>query len=46
MDEQPKVKEFLGVDFSKDFLPIAIASSFSASTKAYAESKTTKLLTF
>jgi hypothetical protein len=39
MDEQPKVKEFLGVDFSKEFLPIAIASSFSASTKAYAESK-------
>jgi hypothetical protein len=39
MDEQPKAKEFLGVDFSKEFLTIAIASSFSASTKAYAESK-------
>ena len=44
MDEQPKVKEFLGVDFSKELLTIAIASSFSASTKAYAESKLQKCL--
>ena len=39
MDEQTKVKEFLDIDFSKEFLTIAIASSFSAATKAYAESK-------
>jgi hypothetical protein len=37
--ERPRIQEFSKVDFNQEFLTIAVASSFSAATKAYAESK-------